>query len=241
MQLATGVHIGSSIGYKALSSLEFYILVGVTGVGKTTTLNALAALGVQFSSLPDRREITDAIIFAGKKITDRAERFARTAAFRSNYPGGMAQALEQIYLQLPEPILFDGLRGKNEVQHAAKAFPKARFIALDAPDITRVQRLLGRNDAFDTISSATKNNLRDIQGIEAIFSSQEILQLEQWNINPAELEAKLNIVIAERQNYDPKAANAFLATLEPRRSLYLETSSARAETIAEKIRTWMFA
>ncbi len=236
MLLAGGVSLGTRAGFSSLTQLEFYILVGVTGVGKTATLEALEALGVHFSSLPNRREVTDAAMFGGEIIKDREARFARTAAYRAANPGGMAQALENVYVSLESPILFDGLRGLNEVQHAATAFPKARFIALDAPDLIRVQRLLGRNDAFDTIQTQSIS-FRAIEGIETVFSSQELTQLEQ--INHPELEAKVRIVVTERQNYDPKAANAFLTSLEPMRVLYLDTSLEPAPSIAQKIRDWM--
>ena len=238
MRLSHGVTLGAQDGFTALHNLEFYIVVGVTGVGKTTTLEALQRLGIDFSVLPDRRLITDAAIFGGEQITNREERFARTAAYRQANPGGMAQALEQIYVQLEPPILFDGLRGLNEVQHAAQVFPKAKFIALDAPDLVRVQRLLGRNDAFDSVSSQ-HTSLSDINGIFDIFSAAEIGQLEQIDAEPSELEAKVRIVVTERQHYDPKAANAYLTQLEPSRGLYLDTTLAPIDAIAICIRDWM--
>jgi energy-coupling factor transporter ATP-binding protein EcfA2 len=238
MQLSEGVHLGIKENYSSLQNLEFYILVGVTGVGKSTTLEALQALDVNFRLLPDRRIITDAAIFGGEIITDREARFARTAAYRETHPGGMAQALEDIYVQLQAPILFDGLRGLNEVQHAAKAFPKARFIALDAPDLTRVKRLLNRQDTFDQIAKQ-KTNLREIKNIEDIFSSQELQELEAIPTDPSELEAKVRIVVTERQNYNPKTANAYLQALEPQRVLYLDTTTAPPNAIAMKIRDWM--
>ena len=147
----------------------------------------------------------------------------------------MAQALENIYVQLQAPILFDGLRGLNEVQHAATAFPKARFIALDAPDLTRVKRLLNRQDAFDQISQQ-KTNLREIQNITDIFTPQELLELEAIPADPSELEAKVRIVVIERQNYNPKTANAYLQALEPKRVLYLDTTLDTPEGIVLKIR-----
>lgn len=240
MQLSDGVHLGLKTDYSSLQNLEFYILVGVTGVGKSTTLEALQALGVNFSLLPDRRIITDAAIFGGEIITDREARFARTAQYRQTHPGGMAEALENIYVQATPLILFDGLRGLNEVQHAALTFPKARFIALDAPDLTRVKRLLGRNDAFDQISQR-KTNLREIQNITDIFTPQELLELEAIPADPSDLEAKVRIVVTERQNYNPKTANAYLNALEPKRVLYLDTTLDTPESIALKIRDWMQA
>jgi predicted ATPase len=234
MKLSEGVYLGSADNTVPLSSLPFFILVGVTGVGKTTTLEALQNLGVNFFCLPNRREITDAAIFGGEVVRDREVRFARTAAYRQVHPGGMAQALEQVFVQASMPILFDGLRGLNEVQHAANAFAFARFIALDAPDLVRVQRLLGRGDSFDAVSYTS---LRQIAGLEQIFSPEDIAQLEQTN-HP-ELEEKVKIVVTERQNYDPKAANQFLQGLPGNRVLYLDTTLESPEQIAGRIKDWM--
>ncbi|MFN3267403.1 MAG: AAA family ATPase [Deinococcales bacterium] len=234
MQLADGVRLGTAQGFMPITTLPFYILVGVTGVGKTTTLEALRAEGVTFSSLPDRRKITDAAIFGGEVVKDREARFAKTAAYRQAHPGGMAEALEQVYVQLPEPILFDGLRGLNEVQHAATVFPKARFIVLDAPDIVRVERLLGRGDKFDSVQ---RTSLRQITGLERIFSPEEIVRLEQ-NPHP-ELGEKVKIVVTERQNYNPKTTNAFLQSLEGNRVLYLDTTLEPPAQIALRIKHWM--
>jgi hypothetical protein len=234
MKLADGVFLGSTDAALALSSLPFYIVVGVTGVGKTTTLEALHELGVRFSSLPNRRDLTDAAIFGGEAVHDREARFAKTAAYRQAHPGGMAQALEQVFVQLDQPILFDGLRGLNEVQHAAQAFAQARFIALDAPDLVRVERLLGRNDQFDAVSHTS---LRQIAGLEQIFSPTEIAQLEQ--IQHPKLEEKVKIVVTERQNYDPKAANGYLRGLPGNRVLYLDTTLEPPQQIAQHIKDWM--
>jgi dephospho-CoA kinase len=237
MRLSDGVFLGATDGAQPLLGLPFFILVGVTGVGKTTTLEALRQIGVAFSSLPDRREITDAAIFGGEVVRDREQRFAKTAAYRQAHPGGMAQALEQVYVQLAAPILFDGLRGLNEVQYAANAYPLARFIALDAPDLVRVQRLLGRADAFDALQSRTA--LRQIDGLEQIFSPQEIATLEA--MQHPELEEKVKIVVTERQNYDPKAAHAFLQGLSGNRVLYLDTTLEPPAEVAKRIKDWMHA
>jgi predicted ATPase len=234
MKLAQGVYLGATQKAMPLSTVPFYILVGVTGVGKTTTLAALQDLGVHFSSLPNRRDITDAAIFGGEVVRDREARFARTAAYRNAHPGGMAQALEQVFVDLTPPILFDGLRGLNEVQHAASAFPFARFIALDAPDMVRVERLLGRNDSFDAVARAS---LHQIAGLEQVFSPHDLAQLEQ--IQHPELEQKVKIVVTERQNYDPKAANAFLQGLTGDRVLYLDTTLEPPAQIAGRIKDWM--
>ena len=80
------------------------ILVGLTGTGKTTTVNALREAGLEFSLLPNRREITDEYIIAYLQklngdpvevVTDRMARFAYTRRFREIFAGGMAEALRE--------------------------------------------------------------------------------------------------------------------------------------------------
>lgn len=222
------------------------VLVGVTGVGKSTTLEALHRHGLGFQALPDRREITDAVIFAGERVTDRAERFGRTAAFRRAHPGGMAQALERISVALTPPILFDGLRGLAEVSYAAQAFPLTRFVALDAPDTVRVSRLLGRGDAFDALhtssgDASTLELLHAIEGVHAVFSFPELISLAALPQAPSEIAAKVGIVVTERQHYDPVSTNAYLKALPSQRALYANTALEPAEAVAQRIAAWWSA
>jgi AAA domain len=248
MRLGNGVNLGEiESDFTTLALLPMLVLVGVTGVGKSTTLKTLRAGGLSFSSLPDRREVTDAAIFGGEHVTDRAERFRRTAEFRQTHPGGMAEALEQISVNLsamPAPILFDGLRGLNEVQHAAHALPRARFVALDAPDTVRVRRLLGRGDRFDQVSSLAQPSpdrleaLRGIEGLGTVFSEKEIQLLAQLEGSSDEIAAKVSIVVTERRHYDPKTANAFLRTLPGERVLYADTDLESPAAVARRIAQW---
>lgn len=154
-------------GWLSIRELPLLIFVGLTGVGKSTTLAELQKGPDPWALLPDRRALTDALIlpevqrWAGlpvTPITDRGERFAYTRRYRERYPGGMVHALTTLWVQAQTPSLtwlFDGLRGANEVSAAAQSLPQARFVVLTAPDAVRVQRLLGRQDAFDQIASAT--------------------------------------------------------------------------------------
>jgi AAA domain len=250
MQLTKSLRVDDlESGWVVLRDVSLLVLVGVTGVGKSTTLEALREAGLGFSLLPDRREVTNAVIFAGEPITDRETRFARTAAFRDANPGGMAQALERLSLHpaaYPEPILFDGLRGLNEVQHAAHSFPGARFVTLDAPDTVRVQRLLGRGDAFDRVHESGIENreserleaLLGIEGIEGVFSRDEIADLARLEEALAEVVAKVRIVVTERRHYDPRAANAFLRTLDGNRVLSVDTTLESPPEVAERIVKW---
>ena len=152
-------------GHTALTDLPMIIIVGLTGVGKSTTLDLLAQ-AIQFTLLPNRRQITDDLMISYlqqtegqpvQPVTDRLLRFEYTARYRQKFPGGMAHALTQLTLNpqnLSQPLLFDGLRGINEIAYAAKHLPFSRFIMLDAPDLVRLQRLLNRADAFDQVGDA---------------------------------------------------------------------------------------
>jgi AAA domain len=233
-----------------LSSLDFIVLVGVTGVGKTTTLEALWGTGLAYSLLPDRRLVTDVVMIhalAGELVTDREERFALTAKYRELHPGGMAQAIGSLSINLevlPTPIVFDGLRGLEEVTYAAEHYPKARFIVLDAPDAVRVQRLLGRSDAFDRVQTGNSSGsvmaqLGAINGVQDVFSTAQLEQLAALQMDPNEIVAKTKIVVTERQNYDPVAARDFLARLPGKRVLYVDTTASSPENIAGKIREWL--
>jgi len=104
-------------GHPPLRDLPLTVLVGVTGVGKSTALAALGDVRV----LPDRREVTDAVMIAalaGRPVTDREERFALTARYRETHPGGMAQALGSLHADpavWPLPLVFDGCAGRTRI------------------------------------------------------------------------------------------------------------------------------
>src|SRR5688572_1778231 len=141
-------------GWRSTSALPLVIVVGVTGVGKSTLLDQMAQHGATYLLLPDRRDLTDQLIISAMQVadalpiapvTDRGQRFAYTRRYRERFEGGMAHALTQLWISddAPNLLLFDGLRGANEVTYAAATLPHARFVMLDAPDLTRLQRLLG--------------------------------------------------------------------------------------------------
>ncbi len=257
--------LGSAVGFintpahfVPLRDLPFVVLVGLTGVGKTTTMLELKKLNVHFSLLPNRRDITNEMMIAPhiestKKMSDlsREERFALTAQYRQKHPGGMAEAIGHLMLDTQVfqfPIFFDGLRGLDEVSYAATHYTKARFVLLDAPDTVRVQRLLGRNDAFDKISNTTnaaetppdtQAQLQAIKNIEAVFEPNELRQLASLNIDQKELLGKVKIIVTERNNYDPVAARNHLQTIDAKRVLYLNTETQDATTVAFNIKDWL--
>lgn len=241
-----------------LSELALTVLVGVTGVGKSTALNALHSAFLQrafpeesLRVLPDRREVTDAVMIlplAGGPVRDRQERFRLTALYRETHPGGMAQALGSLIADTAHwgsrPV-FDGLRGLDEVEYAAANFSQWRFVALGAPDVVRVRRLLGRADSFDQVQAADTSDLRvslaDIPGVEGVFMASELDALSHLTARgfaPADILAKVRIVVSERQHYDPAAAEAFLSTLPPERALILNTVILSPEQVAQRIGAW---
>lgn len=190
--LAMGV---SGPGWTPLVVAPLTVLVGLSGVGKTTLARRLEEFGLY--PLPDRRALTDLVILPlvtgrNPRALDRAARFAATARFREERPGGMADVLATLSIRdMRGLLLFDGLRGANEVEACAAAAPRARFIALTAPDEVRAARIAGRGDAFDKAD---------------------------------DMEKALKIVAAEAQNYDMDATVAALRRAAPDRHLVIDTA-----------------
>jgi hypothetical protein len=252
-------------GFRPLAALPLVILVGLTGVGKSTILELLSQNGVAFTLLPNRREVTDEIIITSLQIeagetphpiTDRVERFDYTARYRAKYPGGMAHALSQLTINPSQTkllLMFDGLRGLEEVQHGATYFPQARFVVLDAPDTVRLNRLLQRGDLFDTTDTpvTASANLDDmisalqaIPHIKAVFSEEQLHQMvkrsQAGQVTPNELVQKLIIIVKERRNYDSRAARDYLTNiLPPQRVLLVDTSQQPAQMVAQQIADWL--
>lgn len=261
-ELAPGVAVGTRAPepWRPLAEVPLLIIVGVTGVGKSTTLQNLAKRGFTYTLLPNRRVLTDQLIIsymqaqAGQPVqpvTDRKLRFDYTRRYREQFGGGMSQALTQLWLDpqaLGPNLIFDGLRGADEVGHAVQALPLARFIVLNAPDVVRVQRLLGRNDAFDQIASSaaaaqqsTLTSFADLGLPEAsaLFKraeEQHLLALVQpGEITAEDLCAKLQIVVEERRNYDPTAAITVLQSQAPGRTLVIDTTQNSPSEVVTQI------
>ena len=258
-----GVGNPAPSGWQHIADCRLVIIVGVTGVGKSTMLYWLGRMDKAFTYLPDRRLLTDRLIIAQmqiadglpiRQVRDRRERFRLTRRYRARHPGGMAQALATLWLDpsvAPSPLVFDGLRGANEVAHAATALPKARFVVLDAPDWERLKRLLGRNDDFDHIAarrtSVTSIEVDtcalDVPGAESLFSTTEMKTMLHWvqagTVSFADLRAKLSIAVEERRNYDPGAALAVLRDVAWNRTLYIDTVTHSPEESAEAVASWL--
>lgn len=247
--------------YVPLSSLPLLVLVGVTGVGKSTTLDELARRGRRVLLLPDRRELTDRLIIGVMQVadgetvhpvSDRRLRFEYTRRFRELYPGGMADALGLLVVRLPADtsiMIFDGLRGENEVRAAVTLLPLARFVMLDAPDAVRVARLLGRNDPFDRLGAAMPVALGGKEDVlwedlglgeaEHLFTPQERAALVNLvitgKVSADSLRSKVQIVVEERRSYDPVATRAALESHAGGRSLHICTTRHAPEVVARLI------
>ena len=175
VELGPGVGIGAPApgGWEPVAGCPLLVIVGVTGVGKSTALQAVSAAGLDYCLLPDRRDLTDRLIIPSVQaqrgeepgpVSDRRRRFEYTRAYRQENAGGMAHALAQLWIdpQVQEgALLFDGLRGAGEAAHAAAMLPHALFVVLEAPDAVRVARLVGRSDPFDQIDGAPPSERTD--------------------------------------------------------------------------------
>jgi hypothetical protein len=248
--------------FRPLTDSPVVILVGLTGVGKSTIVASLQEkIGVTL--LPDRRKITDQIIIMSLQqedgypltpVTDRVKRFEYTARYRERYPGGMAHALSRLAIEPASAgllLLFDGLRGLNEVQHAAAYFPQARFIVLDAPDTVRLARLLNRADAFDTtyLPASTEGQtmlaaLVSIPDIAVVFNAAQLRQIShaahEARLPVDEVVKKASIIVEERRNYDSNTARVYLSNTLPRkRVLIIDTATQPPEMMTKQILEWL--
>ncbi len=156
-------------GWREITAFPLLILVGGSGVGKSVAIQQLTqrwypeALHI----LPNRRELTDRLVVAPLQRADgvevkalgRMEKLAYIRRFRQMHPPGLAYPFAHLWvdgslLDGRSLLVFDGLRGEEEVRFAAAALPQARFAAFDAPVFVRLCRLINRNDAYDSVSGS---------------------------------------------------------------------------------------
>lgn len=222
---------------RPLPGLPLLVLVGLTGVGKSSLLDALS-----YPALPDRREVVDRYVLPlfGRQPAnqlDRSERFALTRRFREEHPGGIAEALSQSRVEPAWPLIFDGLRGEDELRYALEHLPQAHFIVLEASDLTRLSRLINRGDSFDRVrlGAADLEALRTLA--EGVLNEGELEEALSWGIPAEDLTAKLKIVAEERKNYDPDGARKVLR--DSPRALFLNTERLSVEGEAERIRAFV--
>jgi dephospho-CoA kinase len=233
-------------------------IVGLTGVGKSTTLNALKSSTLQFELLPNRRELADTIIIPKvqraegkepKAEKNRLERFRLTAKYREMYPTGMVHALQHFlskHKTTEQNLIFDSIRGLDECKAAVETFSGSRFILLDAPPVVRLKRLIGRSDSFDQVAATRLENdsfiekLLALQGAEKVFDVYEIARLDTSGVDENKILDAAQIILTEHQNYDSSAAAAYLNyRLDDTRLLYLDTSQLSIEEVSGKIQGWL--
>jgi hypothetical protein len=236
------------------------IIVGLTGVGKSATLELLAQNYTDFTVLPNRRDVADEVVMtlaqqaAGEPVQpvkDRVKRFEYAARYRMLYPGGMAHALSRLAVnpaRTAPVLIFDGLRGLEEAQYAVSYFPQTLFVVLDAPDKVRLRRLLGRGDSFDitTVEALPLDQdlmaaLQSVPGIGLIFNEDELRQIAGLShaAAPETVIQKAAIIVEERRNYDSSAARIYLTNaLPPEQVLVLDTTALAPPQVAASIAQW---
>ena len=239
--------------------MKLLFLLGLTGVGKSTAVEALQTGSVPLTLLPNRRTLTDDLIIpemqraAGQPlelVTDRLERFELTRRYRERYPGGMVSALRQYLEAQPysdqKTLLFDNVRGLEETKAAVQTFPEARFISLDAPPIVRLLRLVGRRDSFDQVAATRLENttfaeqLLTLNGLENVFDPYELARLEARGVPEPDLLKAVQIILGEAQHYDMAAAASYLRETQPAESfLQLDTADLSPDEVQAQIRTWL--
>ena len=220
-----------------LESTDIVFIIGLTGVGKSSSLAALAQSGADFHLLPNRRQLTDDIIIPAmlsylgkpiKPVLDRVMRFELTRLYKEQHPGGMAEVVASYLRQhhIPSDVLvFDNLRGQNELAYAAQAFPKARFVMFDAAEDIRLQRILGREAVFDQTTSFQLSSLSQLPDIP--------------NTSPEEIAKALKIIESEKQNYNVEETRDFIfEAIAPERRLYINTGDKPLEQVVRKLSLW---
>jgi hypothetical protein len=247
-------------GWLSVTLCPMIILVGLTSVGKSVTLEELTQKGLRFGLLPDRRILTDRLIIdkllaeegRPKYELSRMERYPYMLAYRERFPGGMAHALARLLVdptQYGSLLIFNGLRGENEVRYAVEALPLARFVVLDAPDAVRVERQLLRNDPHDRGrgTGPLLNNHQLLADFAALgvpeaskyispAQEQALLKLVyRGEVDPRELRTKLKILVNDRRSYDPEATKNALLELAPRRTLVIDTTVNNPEQVAQTV------
>ncbi|MCY4525809.1 MAG: hypothetical protein OXB89_04295 [Anaerolineaceae bacterium] len=161
------VRLEPAPGYLPLAELPLRMLCGLTGSGKSTALAALRESGRwrYCDELPSRRDLADLVIIpvaqvhrgaAIAPVRDRGERFRWTQVFAQEIcRGGSAAAFSWLYYRHDgqTALLSEGLRGAREIGAALRRFPRWRIVELWLDPLTRLQRLSGRNDAFDALAN----------------------------------------------------------------------------------------
>ena len=206
------VRLQAEPGFMPLADLPVTMVVGLTGTGKTTSLDELQKLrdsgAVHYrDDMPDRRELADLVIIPTAQVIggepvqpvkDRKARFQLTGRFASDFDsGGSAAAYSWLHYRTSEGIslLSDGLRGPGEIAYALAHYPNWHIVELWVDPVLRLRRLSNRNDVFDQVANDSAISDLDFLSTERHAEVREFLQT-------GEISAKAIITArAEAQNY----------------------------------------
>ncbi len=203
------VRLQAEAGFRPLTEYPVCMVVGLTGTGKSTTLAQLEALRqagelAYVADIPSRRELADwlviptAQILSGKAVSPvkgREARFGYTRIFAEAIPGGLAAAFSWLHYRAeqPLPLVSEGVRGPGEIRYVLDNIPAWRVFELWVPPLVRLQRLSGRNDAFDQVAHAQA----DVSFLPADDQDKARSLLAQGVISPE----AITTIAAEAQNY----------------------------------------
>ena len=232
-------------------------VVGLTGVGKSSSLEGVYAQR-PITLLPNRRELTDQIIIPEVQrwdgqpvvsVTDRLERFDYTRRYRERHSGGVVHALkgylEHTPLSEDAPVLFDNIRGEDEVRYALNTFANSRFIILDAPPLERLKRMASRKDSFDQVRATRLENdtfianVQTVPDADTVFDLYEVARLEAAGYDEDALLTGVRIISREQVDYDAQAALSVLEHLPETRLLYVDTSKRPLEDVVALLVAWL--
>jgi hypothetical protein len=268
-QVEPGLGVGQPVpaGWRTIADWELLIFVGFSGVGKTTTLDLLTGGRDDLRLLPDRRVLVDKLVIEQMQALDgtreqtvnRLQRYEYMFRYRAEFPGGLGHALTQLHLDpavTPRYVIFNGLRGENEVGHAIEALPRAKFVWLDAPRFVRIGRMLRRNDPHDRVGSQSARRIETVNltdfgtlGVpEAaelqLFSADEeqaLLELvRRGEVEAGDLQDKLKILVEERRSYDETAMRALLTEQAADRTLIVDTTISSPPEVVRQVTSRVF-
>jgi hypothetical protein len=254
-------------GWQPIAAMPLLIMVGGMGAGKSTTVNALAAAGCAFRLLPNRRTLTNLLIVAPlqrednlpAQILDRTGRLPYIRRYRERYPAGLAHAIADLFIRLDHRdttcnhlLVFDGLRGEDEIRYAVEALPLARYVMLNTPDIVRIERILERRDPYDRFSSEPWGGNPSFRsdavqsfaaigepGAATVFTAEEeqrlVAMVREGYVSVDEMRDKLRLIVTERSLYRLEDTMAALEALAPERTHVIDTTRYSPAQIAQEI------
>lgn len=196
--------------FRPLTEYLVCMVVGLTGTGKSTTLDKLAELCdsgqvVYREDIPSRRELADWLVIPTVQILnsqlvqpvkDREQRFALTRQFTQVFePGGLAAVYRWLYYRGDEnvPLVSEAVRGPREIAYVLEHAPRWKVFELWVPPLIRLQRLSGRGDVFDQVAQATV----DVSFLPAEAQAEACELLQAGKIMPE----AITTIAAEARNY----------------------------------------